>query len=479
MAHHGLAVGRTATLLLALGLAGLAGPGGCRTEDAAPGPRIRIDGERHRVELFEDDQALGSAKPLVTVVVFTDYACPPCGRTWQVMDNLVEDYGDDLRVVYRAFTVPGMAKGEQAAEAAHAAGAQGKFWEMHRRLFAQAGELDRPTLRAHAEALGLDVPRFLDDLDTGAHAGARMRHRRQAKALGVTGLPASFVNGLYLPGYADEATWHGVIDEELARARELVQQGTPRADVYASFMRSASTKPVGAAPGEEALRQELASRSASTGSGKTIVAPDPKLRYAVRVGDAPASGAADAPVEIVMFFDFRCPYCRRAWQQELGVLVRSQPDGIRLGVRQLPLEIHPEARGAALALLAAGRQGKAWAMFDVLVAHEGPLGRSDFLAQATALGLDADQLGRDLDDPALAQQLAADVALADRLGVSGTPGFFVNGRYLSGFQPGVLTAMVEEEQALAKEQLDMGVPRDQVVDAIMKGAVPEAEYPNR
>lgn len=474
-----LGVGVAARVALALALVVVA-PTGCRTE-AEPDakPRIRIDGERRRVELFPDDQALGSAQPLVTVVVFTDYACPPCGRTWQVMDNLVEDYGDDLRVVYRAFTVPGLARGEQAAEAVQAAGAQGKFWEMHRRLFAQGGELDRPTLRAHAEALELDVSRFLDDLDTGAHSGQRVRHRRQAKALGVSGLPASFVNGLYLPGYADEATWHGVIDEEIRRARELVQQGTPRADVYASFMRSASTKAVGAAPGEQELRRELASRRSTSDAPTKLVGPDPSKRYAVRVGDAPASGAMDAPVEIVMFFDFRCPYCRRAWQQEVGVLVRSQPDGIRLGVRQLPLDIHPEARGAALATLAAGRQGKLWAMFDALVEHEGPLGRSDFVAYATELGLDAEQLGKDLDDPALAERIAADTALADRLGVNGTPGFFVNGRYLSGFSPGVLTGVVEEEQALAQQQLDAGIPRHQVVDTLMQGAVPEAEFPNR
>jgi len=453
---------------------------GCRTDpepDATP--RIRIDGERHRVELFPDDQALGSATPLVTVVVFTDYACPPCGRTWQVMDNLVEDYGDDLRVVYRAFTVPGLQRGEQAAEAAYAAGAQGKFWEMHRSLFAQGGELDRPSLRAHAEALGLDVTRFLDDLDTGAHSGQRVRHRRQAKALGVSGLPASFVNGLYLPGFADEATWHGVIDEELRRARELVQQGTPRAEVYASFMKSASTKAVGAAPGEQALREQLASRSAASPTPVKLVAPDRSKRYAVRVGNAPASGAEDAPVEVVMFFDFRCPYCKSAWQQELGVIVRSQPEGIRLGVRQLPLDIHPEARGAALASLAAARQDRYWAMFDALVGHEGPLGRSDFLAYATKLGLDVERFARDLDDPALAQQIAADVALADHVGVTGTPGFFINGRYYSGFAPGVLAAMVEEEQALAQQQLDAGIPRHQVVDVIMQGAVPEAEFPNR
>ncbi|MCX4239874.1 DsbA family protein [Paraliomyxa miuraensis] len=447
---------------------------GCQTETKPGGtePRVRIDAERYRVDLFEDDHALGGEQPLVTVVVFTDYACPPCGRTWQVMDHLVEDYGADLRVVYRAYTVPGFGRGEQAAEAAYAAGAQGKFWDMHRRLFAQGGQFDRPTLRALAEELGLDVPRFLDDIDTGSHSGQRVRHRRQAKALGVTGLPASFVNGLYLPGYADEAAWHGVIDEEIRRARGLLAQGTPRAQVYEAFMKSASTKQVGSAPGEQALREELAAKPNVSATPKRLTPPDPSKRYSVRVGDALAAGAEDAPVEIVMFFDFRCPFCRRAWQQELGVLVRSQPEGIRLGVRQLPLEIHPEARGAALAGLAAARQGRFWGMFDALVEHEGPLGRSDFMAYAKALELDLERFGSDLDDPGLAEQLAADVALADRAGVTGTPGFFINGRYISGFNPGALSRMIEEEQAVAQERIDSGIPRHQVVDAILQDAAP-------
>jgi protein-disulfide isomerase len=130
-------------------------------------------------------------------------------------------------------------------------------------------------------------------------------------------------------------------------------------------------------------------------------------------------------------------------------------------------------------VLAAGRQGKFWAMFDALVEHEGPLGKSDFVAYASKLGIDAERFGKDLDDPALAKQIEADVALADRVGVNGTPGFFVNGRYHSGFSPGVITSMVEEEQALGQQHVDAGIPRHQVVDTIMQGAVPEAEFPNR
>jgi hypothetical protein len=138
---------------------------------------VDIDLQRFRVDVSPGDYAIGGEHPLVTIVVWSDYACPPCGRTWQVMKNLVEDYGDDVRVVFRAGTIPGFQHGERAAEAALAAGGQGKFWDMHWRLFEYPDDFSRPVLRKHAEAIGLDVPQFLDDLDTGRHAGQRCRWR--------------------------------------------------------------------------------------------------------------------------------------------------------------------------------------------------------------------------------------------------------------------------------------------------------------
>ena len=92
---------------------------------------------RYRVELFPDDQALGGEVGLVTVVLYADYACPPCARTWSVLENLSEDYGDDLRIVVRSLSAPGFSAGEVAAEAVMAAGAQGSFWALHRRFFAE------------------------------------------------------------------------------------------------------------------------------------------------------------------------------------------------------------------------------------------------------------------------------------------------------------------------------------------------------
>lgn len=476
-----LRVSRASAALISLGLALVSPtlPGCTSCNDSAqdePETRVRIDGERFKVPLFDDDLAMGGQTPLVTIVLFTDYACPPCARTWQVMKNLVEDYPEDVRVIYRSFTVAGFAQGERAAEAAYAAEAQGKFWEMHWRLFEHPGTFDRPSLRAHAEAIGLDADKFMDDLDTGAYTARRIRHRRQAKALGIVGLPAMFVNGLYLAGYQDEDMWHGVINEEIAKVKTMLSEGTPRADVYASLMENAKTRQVDRPEAPE-LRKELADKQAASFYPTELTPPEPDQRYAIRPEDAPARGAEDAPVVIVEFLDFQCPFCRRA-HAEVEKILTEHPEDVRLAVKQLPLEIHIEARGAALATLAAHRQGKFWPMYDRLLTHEGELGRAVFVKWAAEIGLDEAQFLEDMDDPELSASVAEDVRLAAKVGVNGTPAFFVNGRYLSGYKPGLISTLVDEELAEVAKRVEAGTPKNEVFAAIMDDAIPEAGFPN-
>ena len=424
-----------------------------------------------------DEIARGGETPLVTVVVFTDYACPPCGRTWSVMDNLLEDYGQDLRVVFRSFTVPGQGRGEEAVEAAFAAGEQGKFWEMHAELFEHLGAFDRPTLRKHAQEIGLDVPKFMDDLDTGAHAGTRMRHRREAKRLGIIGLPVSFVNGLYMAGYADEATWHAILDEEMARSRELLAAGTPRAELYDKIIASASTKRVSAPKGSEKLREELAKKQQLTNPPANLVGPDQDKRYRVEPGASAPLGPDDAPVQLVELLDFKCPFCRKS-HVELAELRKKYGDDVQYVVRHVPLEIHTTAKGAAKASVAASKQGKFWAYHDAIFAHEGGLDRDTFLGIATELGLDLEQFKADFDSTAVAQAVDDDLRLSLRLGVVATPGFFINGRFVSGYRPGQLGGLIQEELDAAAKLTEEGVPRDQLRTRLMDGAVGPEGYPN-
>jgi protein-disulfide isomerase len=395
------------------------------------------------------------------------------------MDNLVAHYREDLRAVFRAYSVPGFPHGERAIDAALAAARQGKFWEMHRRLFA-GGSLERPLLRAHAEAIGLDMARFLDDLDAGSGAAVRLRHRRQALQLGIQGLPAVFVNGMFVMGFHEEADYRALVEDEMRRARTLMRDGTPRAELYAAFMQGASLLPVKELDRAKELRKELVGRKAPDDlDPRSLVEPSPEQRYRVPVEDAPARGPADAPVLLVEFVDFQCPFCKRFAREVLGELLRRYPADLSLVVRHLPIAGHEAADGMARAAVAAGRQGRFWDFHDRLFALDGAIGRSAFLEIAGSLGMDEARFLADIDAPATHELVRRDLDLARRLGVTGTPSFFVNGRYVSGFR-GIdeIAALVDEELRAAKKRMRAGTPRGRVREDLMAGAVPEAEFPN-
>jgi protein-disulfide isomerase len=439
---------------------------------------IDIDLRRFVVNLDANEHAIGGEQPLVTIVVWSDYACAPCGRSWQVMRHLVEDYGDDVRVVFRAGTVPGFEQGERAAEAVFAAGGQGKFWEMHWRLFEHPDDFSTPLLRKHAEALGLDVPQFLDDLDTGRFSSPRIQHRRQAAELGVSPLPAAFANGLFVLGYKDEAGWHALIDRELAGARKMMQDGIKRTDVYAEFMRTAKRGRVDENDEAKRLSAERAAAAEAIEPTK-LRSPEFDVRYAVPTGAA-GFGPVDAPVVIVEFVDYQCPYCRKAHAQIVPVLRERFPDDVRVEIRQLPLEIHPAAAAAARAVLTANEQGKFAEFHDRLLAGDsGALGFSTFLSTAEALGLDVEAFKRDFQTRAVGDKLAEDVLLARRLGIQGTPGFFVNGRYVDGVRDvETFARMIQEELTRAEPLVAAGTPRAQLHAALMREAVGPDQFPN-
>jgi Na+/H+ antiporter NhaA len=144
----------------------------------------------------EVDHVRGALDAPVTLVEYGDFECPFCGRAEPVVRDLVAQLGGDLRFVFRHLPLPDVhEQAELAAEAAEAAGAQGRFWEMHDRLMAHQDELTAEDLLRHAEALGLDVDRFWEDVRTRAFARRVARDVRGADSSGVAGTPTFFVNG--------------------------------------------------------------------------------------------------------------------------------------------------------------------------------------------------------------------------------------------------------------------------------------------
>lgn len=139
-------------------------------------------------------------------------------------------------------------------------------------------------------------------------------------------------------------------------------------------------------------------------------------------------GPDDAPVTLVEYGDFECPYCGMA-EGTIRELLASHGDDVRYVWRHLPLsDVHPSAQLAAEASEAAAAQGKFWEMYDILLAHQGELTPRDLTKYATELGLDVERFKQELRHRDYAQRVSEDVGSADESGVSGTPTFFINGR---------------------------------------------------
>lgn len=158
--------------------------------------------------------------------------------------------------------------------------------------------------------------------------------------------------------------------------------------------------------------------------------------YRVSVAaNGPARGRADAPVTIVEFGDFQCPYCREAENTLRQVLAQHSGD-TRLVFREMPIpELHPNAMVAAEAGVCADEQGKFWPMHDAMYADQSQLDLPGLKATASRLGLDSARLEACMKAPATAARIDADVQAASKLGVGGTPYFFINGRPLNGSVP--------------------------------------------
>jgi protein-disulfide isomerase len=164
-------------------------------------------------------------------------------------------------------------------------------------------------------------------------------------------------------------------------------------------------------------------------------------------------GRDDAPVTLVEYADFECPYCGRA-EPAIRELLAIEGDELRYVFRHLPLsDVHPFAQLAAEAAEAAGAQGRFWEMHDLLFSHQDDLRPSDISRYAEELQLDLERFERELRERAHKKRVSADVSSADASGVSGTPSFFVNGRRHHGaYDLKTLTQAVKAAALIAQRR---------------------------
>ncbi len=409
--------------------------------------------DRYAVPVTAAQPSRGPADALVTMVVFSDFQCPFCSRLTPTIEQLLSAYPTQLRVVWRnlplGFHVNAMPAAEAAMEAFAQRGDAG-FWAMHDLLFENQRDLTRENLDRWAAQVGLDVPRFRVAMDGHVHQPAIEADAALAARIGARGTPNAFINGVQVTGAQPYDAFVTVVDAELAVAQRLVRLGTPPARVYAAVTRDGLTE----------------ARQAPTAAADNRPRPDPAAVYRVPLdGPLPQRGPSDALVTIVVFSDFQCPFCARV-EPTITRLLDTYGQDVRLVWMNNPLGFHINARPAAMAALEAFEQGgdpMFWALHAKLFENQNDLSRANIERFAQEVGLRMGELRAALDQDEHEPVILSQQTLAQSLGATGTPSFFINGRNLRGAQPyEAFALLVDEELAKARALVARGTPRAQV-----------------
>jgi len=354
----------------------------------------------------EEMAVQGSADAPVTIIEFSDYQCPFCQRYFddaypQIIQNYVAS--GQVRYIFKDLPLEELhPQAAQAAEAARCAGEQDAYWEMHDQLFAAqerwAGQSEPvPIFVELGGGLGLDKDALQSCLESGRHQQAVLSNLAEGQSLGATGTPTFFINGYPLVGARPYEQFE--LGIALAAAGRL-------ADAYAQ-----------------------------------VPTPTPRPADQILTGDSAVQGSADAPVLMIEYSDYQCPYCGRYTVETFSRLKKEYIDTgiVRYVFKDFPLGFHAQAQIAAHAARCAGDQGGYWGMHDLLFANPGAWSNAAaadvFRGYAGELDLDEGTFAACLESGMHNQAIDDDLQEGLSVGVSGTPAFFVGGRFISGAQP--------------------------------------------
>lgn len=185
-------------------------------EKAQAAAQAQYQSERQLLELGSS-YFLGTSTPKITIIEFSDFACPYCQASFQTVEDLGVKYKNDIKIIFRNFL--GHDDSLDLATAAACAGAQNKFWEMHDQLFAQQGKITKTDYPQIAQEIGLNVNSFNTCLAANSSQAPITQDENVAKELGVTGTPTWFIDNqksIYkIPGMIPEADFSKTIDQLL------------------------------------------------------------------------------------------------------------------------------------------------------------------------------------------------------------------------------------------------------------------------
>jgi protein-disulfide isomerase len=346
--------------------------------------------------------ALGGPNALVTIVEFSDFQCPFCGRVEPTLKSLRDKYGDKLRLVWKNEPLPFHNRAEPAAEVAMEAralkGDKG-FWDIHDKLFEAQKDLSDDVLVKIAGEVGVSAEKAKKAMTDHTHKKEIDADADVGEDFQANGTPHFFVDGRRLVGAQPEEKFTKIIDEEIKKAQDAIAKGVRPADVY----------------------------DALTKDGKGPPEPEKKDVPKTLPSNDPAKGNVNARVVIHEFSDFQCPFCGRV-EPTVAQVMKDYGDRVKFVWHDLPLPMHPNAPLAAEAGREAYKQkGPAafWQLHDKMFANQQKLSRDDLDGYAKDLNLDLDKWKAALDGNAHSADIDADKKAANDDSIGGTPAFLV------------------------------------------------------
>lgn len=401
----------------------------------------------------------GNINAPVTILEFSDYECPFCSRVEPTIKQIMDTYPGQVRVAFVNFPLGFHKNAMHAAKTGVAAHNQGKFWPVHEAMFADNKNLSEASLRAIAEKHGLDMARYDADIANPATEAFINKGMADAAKHDIKGTPAFLINGVFLSGAQPFDNFKEIIDKEIERAKTVkAEKNLDGEALYRELFNSAA--------GKAEVQAEVQAEEPPP--------PPPEVRQMAALAGAPVLGNADAPITIVEYTDFECPFCARGYATSKELLA-SNPDKIKIVFKHYPLPFHQNAPLAHQAAEAAKMQGKFWEFSDLVFANAKAMSRDDLIAHAKTLELDEAKFIADLDSDAVKAAVAADLADGQKVGVKGTPHFLFNGKMLVGAQPlPAFQKLLDQEYELAKSLIESGTA---VADVYAKAVAGNLQAP--
>jgi protein-disulfide isomerase len=409
-----------------------AAPGAPGEQAAAPAAPPPAPPTLYReVTVRPDDPARGPADAKLTVVLFSDFQCPFCGRVEPSLAELEKAFPGQVRIVWKHQPLPMHAQAVPAALAAEAAREQGKFWPMHGKLFSDQRALGPEAFSRYAREIGLDVRRFEQAVSARRGEARIQEDQKLATQVGANGTPTMFFNCRQVVGAQPLERLRAVAEEELKRADQVLAGQRAGPGTYERVCKANVSSAPAAAP------SPAAGPARPVQTGAIDVRPDD-----------PTRGSARAPVTVVLFSDFQCPFCARV-SPTLDEVQRAYGDKVRIVWKHQPLPFHPNALPAAEAAEAAREQGKFWQMHDRIFASQRELSPDAYERFAKEIGLDVRRFQESVRSGRAKPRIEEDQKLAARIGAQATPTLFVNGERVEGAVPfATLKAVIDRKLGL-------------------------------